>query len=389
MGGYLMKNLFYIMLGILIILSQYGCSKHNQADVTNELRGVWLTNVDSQVLDSQANIAAAMQFLADHHFNVVYPVVWNGGKTLYPSQVMEAEFGIAIAENYQGRDPLKELVAAAYKHQLTVIPWFEYGFAASHVNFENLIAQQHPEWMAKDNQGNMLTKNGFQWMNPCHPAVQKFMTSLVLEVVNNYAVDGIQGDDRLPALPIEGGYSEFTRNLYAREHNGQQPPTDFRDPRWQRWRANKLNTYAEELYQAVKKIDSGLIVSWAPSIYPWAYHEYLQDWPSWIQGNYADLVHPQVYRKTFHAYERALRTVSTDTTHIHAHREIIFPGILMKVGPYVMDEDYLLKAIALNRKKGYQGEVFFFYEGLRANNDALAKLLLKSAYHKPAKLPFK
>jgi len=382
-----MKKLFLGLLILVILFSLYSCAKKDQPAQVTELRGVWLTNVDSQVLDSRANIAEAMQFLTDHHFNVVYPVVWNGGKTLYPSQIMKTEFGIAIDENYQGRDPLKELIAEAHKRGLTVIPWFEYGFAASHVTFENLIAQQHPEWMSKDNQGNLLTKNGFQWMNPFRPEVRQFMRSLILEVVRNYDVDGVQGDDRLPALPIEGGYSEYTCNLYAREHNGQQPPDDFRDPDWQRWRADKLNRFARELYQVIKQMDSELIVSWAPSIYPWCYDEYLQDWPSWVKGGYADLVHPQVYRKHFPAYQEALKTVSSATAGLPVPDDIIFPGMLMKVGDYVMDQDYLLKAIQLNREKGYQGEVFFFYEGLRANNDTLAKVLLKNVYQQSARFP--
>lgn len=65
--------------------------------------------------------------------------------------------------------------------------------------------------------------------------------------------------------------------------------------------------------------------------------------------------------------------------------KIIFPGILMNVGDYVMSVEFLLKVLEYNRKKGYQGEVFFFYEGLRKNNDRLAKALLKSFYQTPAR----
>jgi len=36
---------------------------------------VWVTNVDSDVLDSQANIEQATAFLADHNFSIVFPVV--------------------------------------------------------------------------------------------------------------------------------------------------------------------------------------------------------------------------------------------------------------------------------------------------------------------------
>jgi len=61
--------------------------------------------------------------------------------------------------------------------------------------------------------------------------------------------------------------------------------------------------------------------------------------------------------------------------------KIIFPGILMNVGDYLMDENFLIKSIKYNRKKGYAGEVFFFYEGLRKNNDQLGRMLLRKVYN--------
>ena len=58
----------------------------------------------------------------------------------------------------------------------------------------------------------------------------------------------------------------------------------------------------------------------------------------------------------------------------------MFPGILIKVGSYRISVDYLLEAIAYNRSVGINGEVLFFYEGLRENNDALAKALRMIPY---------
>ena len=58
-----------------------------------ELRGVWITNVDSDVLFSRQSIVDAMDYLADRGFNVVFPVVWNKGYTLHPSEVALDAFG--------------------------------------------------------------------------------------------------------------------------------------------------------------------------------------------------------------------------------------------------------------------------------------------------------
>jgi len=95
-----------------------------------ELRGVWLTNVDSRVLDSRAAIAEAMEFLAAHHFNIVFPVVWNKAATTYPSRVVREAIGVEIDPRYRGRDPLAEVVEEAHRRRIAVVPWFEFGFAA-------------------------------------------------------------------------------------------------------------------------------------------------------------------------------------------------------------------------------------------------------------------
>ena len=57
------------------------------ANASTEIRGVWLTNVDSQVLFSEQAVKDSLQKLANKRFNTVYPAVWSWGYTLYPSQV--------------------------------------------------------------------------------------------------------------------------------------------------------------------------------------------------------------------------------------------------------------------------------------------------------------
>ncbi|MBE9018491.1 family 10 glycosylhydrolase, partial [Chroococcidiopsidales cyanobacterium LEGE 13417] len=157
--------------------------------MVSEIRGIWITNTDSAVLDSQANIAEAMNFLAATGFNVVFPVVWSKGATVYPSQVMRSQFGLAIDPRYTGRDPLAELVAEARRVELKVIPWFEYGFASSYNQNGGQLLAKKPEWAARDCNGNLLKKNGFEWMNALDSQVQDFLLSLILEVVNNYDID--------------------------------------------------------------------------------------------------------------------------------------------------------------------------------------------------------
>lgn len=360
---------------IVIILILFFAAACDSGASPAEFRGVWLTNVDSEVLDSKEDIDKAMEFLAKQGFNVVMPVVWNDAYTLYPSRVMDNLFQRSISPRFAGRDPLKELIDAAHANGLKVIAWFEYGFAASYRKNGGALLEKRPEWAALDIEGNLLTKNGFEWMNAYHPEVQDLLLKLILEVVNHYDIDGVQGDDRLPAQPVHGGYSQYTTDLYRSEHGGNPPPDDFRDPEWMRWRADKLNAFAERIYGEVKAADPEVLVTWAPSVYPWCYEEYLQDWPSWAEGGYADMIIPQVYRYDTTLYENTLRSQNIHELAPENTGTALIPGVLLNVGSYLMPAEMLKKTVTLNRQLGYEGEIFFFYEGLRKEDDRNAEIL--------------
>jgi uncharacterized lipoprotein YddW (UPF0748 family) len=350
-----------------------------------EIRGVWLTTTDSNVLRSQQRIAEAMDFLAETGFNVVFPVVWGRGATLYPSQVMRQTFDIEIEPSSAGRDPLAEIIAQAHRFNLKVIPWFEYGFASSYKMNGGALLAKKPEWAARDCHGKLLEKNGFEWLNSLNPEVQNFMLNLILEVVQNYDVDGIQGDDRLPALPCEGGYDRTTLERY-RQQFGKNPPQNSKDPQWLKWRADILTEFLARVYQSVKAVNPNLLISMTPNLPDWGYQEYLQDSRTWLERGLVDMFHPQIYRRDFLSYKNELNKILNEQL-FGRRLPKLAPGILMKIGSYCMSPEHLLQVIKYNRACGIPGEIFFFYEGLRENNNALAKLLRKGPYAQSATFP--
>ena len=343
------------------------------------IRGVWIPSTDCKVLTSKQRIADAMDFLADTGFNTVFPVVWNRGFTAYPSQIMREQFGIEIDSRYQGRDPLAELIVEANRVGLKVIPWFEYGFVSSYnLNGGHLLAKK-PEWAARDCSGNLLKKNNFEWLNSLDAEVQDFLLGLMLEVAQNYPVNGVQGDDRI-ALPVEGGYDEKTVKRYRAEC-GREPPSQCRERHWLHWRADIITEFVARLHRELKAINPDLLLSMSPSPYEWGLVEYLQDSQAWVDKKLVDLLHPQFYRRDFNAYKQLVdrligEQLSSDRL------DCVSPGILLanRGGNYSMNPELLLQVIAYNRSRGIQGEVLFFYEGLRDNGNALAEVLKNGPY---------
>ena len=352
----------------------------------SEIRGVWIANrPHSQVLESADNIASAMDFLESYGFNLIFPVVWNRGYTLYPSQVM-SEYNLPAIDPYyeqQQRDPLAEIITAAHKHNIKVIPWLEYGFAASHLLNGGHILQQYPHWQAVDKDGATVRHGGLTWMNAFNSQVQQFMLEIITEIVANYNVDGIQGCDRLPALPVTAGYDRDTVKQYQTTFN-KIPPSNHHDQQWVQWRADLLTDFLARMYQEVKAIKPTAIVSLSPAVYPFCLNNLLQDSLAWVEKDLCDIIHPQIYRPSFFGYNREVKQL------INRDRKLskFAPGIAFTANGKDLTTKDIIKCIQTNRDRNLCGQIFFHYEGLRKNNDAVAIALLKSAgYNRVATLP--
>lgn len=348
---------------IFLLISTLFC-KAQQTDVPKIIRAAWLTNVGSTALTSRAEIKKAVTLARQSGLTHLCTVTWNRGYTLYKSATMKKLFGIEVDPTYGGRDPLQELIEEAHAQGIKVIAWFEFGFSNAYMDTGKYILDKYPRWASRDVDGKILSDNGFTWMNSFDPEVQGFITSLVLEVVKKYDVDGIQGDDRLPALPVRGGYDGYTVNLYRQEHGGNYPPSNCNDDDWVEWRCKKLNDYAKQLYVDVKTLKPKVLVAHAPSLWPWCKQKYLQDWPVWLKAGYVDVVLPQLYRYKFEDYKRIVDETLNTVGKENAGK--IFPGIITALADgFLIKDELLQKCIAYNRSKGIMGESFFYFESLR------------------------
>ena len=124
---------------------------------------------------------------------------------------------------------LERVIIEAHRNGIEVYPWFEYGFAAWYSGgnppIGGHILQTKPDWACKISNGQICNENGFDWMSAIHPEVQDFMNKLNSRSNDSYDIDGIEFSDRIPAMPIEGGYEPYTVSLYQSEHSGQNPPS--------------------------------------------------------------------------------------------------------------------------------------------------------------------
>ena len=342
---------------------------------STELRGVWLTNIDSQVLFSREALESAIDTLAALNFNTVYPTVWNWGYTLYPSKTAEREIGAkqglypdlegtgrneALEAAQADYDMLKELIELAHPQGMSVIPWFEFGFMAP---ADSGLARRHPDWLTQKRDGSYIVPEGSHlrvWMNPFHPEVQRFMLYLINDLMANYDVDGFQVDDHL-GLPTEFGYDPVTVSLYQQEHDGQSPPNNPRDPEWMRWRADKITEFMGQVFQVVKGRKPNAIMSISPNPHPFAYQHFLQNWVDWRQRGYAEEIIIQLYRSDLSRFIWEMNQPTARRARSHVPTGI---GILTGLRNLPVPIGRIQEQIKSVRDRSYAGVSFFFYESL-------------------------
>ncbi|MBH8556379.1 glycoside hydrolase family 10 protein [Nostocaceae cyanobacterium CENA357] len=371
--------IYLLCLDLILCLVAFSVPSFSDYDqqtkppTTTEIRGVWLTNVASGVLFVPWGIDRALNQLSALNFNTVYPVVWNRGETFYKSAVAQSVIGSdaqpVLTLIHGGQDVLAKIVKLAKPKGLSVIPWFEYGFMTP-ANSE--LARRYPDWLTNGQQGVKSVQetppeeadngstNKQAWLNPLHPEVQKFILGMIVEVVKNYDVEGVQLDDHF-GMPVQFGYDPFTIDLYRQEHQGKSPPSNQFNSEWMRWRANKITDFMAEIYQAVKAVKPKAKISLSPNSHAFAYKYYLQDWESWVKKGLVDELILQVYRNNKNSFIADLEKPAVELARTQIPVAI---GISTGTLRNPVEIAQVREQVQIVRDRSFVGISFFYWESL-------------------------
>lgn len=339
----------------------------SRTNYSQELRGTWIAR---DQLGTKEALAQAIDSIAAANFNVIYVNVWSRGYPLWKSNVFYQHTGLYIDPTYSGRDILAEAIAEAHKHGIHIEAWFEYGFVGGYEPYypgtsgKGKIFDTHPDWVAKRLDGGEKDNSNFYWMVQTRKDVQDFLIDLVMEIVRNYDVDGIELD-RIRYSSLQYGYDSYTDSLYRLEHNGNPPPTNYSDPTWIRWRADKLNEFQARVYDSVKSVRPKFNLSNAPSLYSasqyTSYNSFCQDWVWWVNNNKIDNVQVQSYVESPSAFSSILDYIQTMVN----DKSKVFPSFAVNPGGNTLPPQTIFQFIDVTRSKGFKGNSIWYSNDLR------------------------
>ena len=352
-----------------------GPGEQEESSRPREMRGVWIcSHHHSQVWQSREALARALDELVELGWNTIFPAVWNQSFTAWPSAVMERH-GLPKQDPVHaaaGIDPLQLAVELGKERGLTVIPWLEYGFAAEPVGASRGLLAAKPAWAALDRRGQVVEDGGLRWLNGLDPEVQAFLGELVLEVVERYGVDGVQGDDHM-AIPRAGSHDQAPLERY-RKATGKRPAARDDDPSGSRFRIEGLSGWVKEMGVRIHRVRPDLLWCLSPCPLPTGLTQLMQDSTGWLNNGSVDLLLPQLYRNSVAAYrlvlEGNLRPLARE------RRRQVVAGLTLRANGQNLEEATLLEMVRISREAGLGGVALFHHTPLMGGDQRIARALL-------------
>ena len=321
--------------------------------------GLWLTTVDSRVMDDQAEQSRALAFLGRHGFSRVALPIMTGGLLYWPASPASNRLGMPLAPT----PPLRPFVDALHARGLRVVGWFEFGLMAP---ADAPWLQPWQRQLLEDSQGRTRWSEspGLDrvWLNPAIPELREALVALVLDACRQLPLDLIQFDDHL-GYPAQFGYDPVTLGLWRQTPTGRlRPRPDPADPAWVAWRADRITDLLRELRSAMGRQCPGTRLSIAPNPQAFSYRHYLADWSHWVRQGLVDEVVVQVYRSNLNALQKELDQPELAEA---SQRLPVRIGVLAGLRSTPMDRQLFRQQVSLLRQRGVAGIDVFFYESAR------------------------
>ena len=379
------------------------------ASPKREMRGVWISTHISLDWPNRTQTPAqqrtALLGILDHNkatgMNAAFFQVRSQSDAMYPSAIEPWSYYLT---NQQGAapvpawDPLQYAIDESRKRGLEFHAWINpYRAVATLANAGNNlqyapthVSRTHPEWM--------LTVGTVQILNPGLAAVREHVTTVIMDIVNRYDVDGIHFDDYFYPSGMTATIDDAAYNADPRGF----PATAAGRADWRRDNINLLISGVADSIKAVKPwvkfgvSPSGIYRSSTdPAIgSPTSagalqhYSALFADSRKWLQSGWLDYLAPQVYwyiGQTGSDYKLLVPWWNENAFGRHVY--VGLADYKMNTTGWTSPTQ-IADQIALNRaSSNVHGQVHFRHAFLVANPLNYRTDLKDNIYHRPALLP--
>ncbi|MFA7106191.1 MAG: family 10 glycosylhydrolase [Candidatus Izemoplasmatales bacterium] len=293
---------------------------------TIEVRAVWhrpnATDIKEDTLQGIINLLDRFKELG---FNAIYLESFWNGYVSGRSDILDTHPNLSsftYGEEY-GNDYLLAFITEANKRGLDVHAWVHTFNAGNATNLSSAVKQ---EWLVENYQGDTLHPNtygGSYYLDPSNQEVLDFVLSMLEEMVEKYQFKGIQldyiryYDNNYSDLSQirDSGYNSNANQIFLDEYQLSGDvrtlilDTNIRSM-WFEWRQKNVTNAVKYFVNSLKAIESDLIIS-ADVVgeIQSARNTYMQDWLTWVENGYIDLLCPMIYTSSNSRLESLSETI--------------------------------------------------------------------------------
>ena len=303
------------MLALVLAL---GSTLEAQSQHPPELRALWVDAFHEGIRsprEADELIAAARRA----NINTLIVQVRRRGDALYTKTVEPPLDDRAYDPSF---DALAYVVDAGHRAGLQVHAWINampvWRDEAAPKDARHLFNRHGPQarnadnWLTSSPEGNHKFPVGY-FLDPGHPAAAAYLADIYLNVVRNYAVDGIHFDyirypeteERLPR-GAGVGYNAVALERFRRATGRTDTPQPG-DEQWMQWRRDQVTNLVRRVSLEAKAINPRITISAA--LIPWGQpptseHDFadaapmqrvFQNWHQWLADGLLDLGIPMNY----------------------------------------------------------------------------------------------
>ena len=271
-------------------------------------QGMWIYSWGTNYgFYSEADTNEMIAVARNNNVNIIFPEVRKTGDAYYVSTIEPRATNIDPTYT----NPLSDIITKAHdtssgKQRIEVHAWvvpYRVWNTTLGSPPTNHVLNKHPEWIMSDYSGNTLDGTSIS-IDPGIPEVEDYIVDVILELVQNYNVDGIHFDYfRYPER--EWGYNPISVERFNRLYDKTGTP-DYTDPDWCDFRREQIKALGRKVYAKVKQLKWNIKISAATISWGGYYGDFtqtapyasvFQDWVGMMDEGILDLHVTMVYKR--------------------------------------------------------------------------------------------
>ncbi|TVP85100.1 MAG: hypothetical protein EA375_05330 [Acholeplasmataceae bacterium] len=299
-------------------------------DLYEELFSIYGATIESRAVDGRGmwhrpfernlnEVRATLQEMVDMGINMLYVETFWLGRLIYDSNIPGTfQHGFTTQQGYgdYGTNLLLAFVEEGKHYGVEVHAWVEnffVGFGSSH--FDSPILANRPEWASINFDGSIPQRSevNYLFMDPANPEVRRYLKEIYAEIVMTTDVASIHLDyirypvakhvrSPNPVNNLDTGYSDFAEAEFKFIHGltGDLRTLVVENATianlWKQYKTGVISRFVAGVYHTVKNVNPEVVLSTAIfGNVQNAIDEKMQDWNSWIQDGYIDIIMPMSY----------------------------------------------------------------------------------------------